>query len=171
MDQLYYDIFLTELGWMGALATPQGLSRLTLRASPQEALEELGPVIRRARHDPAALDGIRAQLEGYARGEKSSLNDVALDLADAPPFFRAAWEKCRTIPPGETRSYAWLAAAAGRPGAFRAAGQAMARNRLAVIIPCHRVIGSDGGLHGYAGGLAIKARLLELERRSAGCRP
>ena len=77
----------------------------------------------------------------------------------------AAWDACRRIPPGETRSYAWLAQAAGRPLAARAAGQSMARNRLAMIIPCHRVIGSDGGLHGYgAGGLGVKARLLDMER-------
>ena len=82
-----------------------------------------------------------------------------------PPFFRAAWEACLTIPRGETRSYAWVAAAAGSPGAFRAAGQAMARNRLAVVVPCHRVIGSDGGLHGYGGGgLDKKAKLLNMER-------
>jgi O-6-methylguanine DNA methyltransferase len=86
-------------------------------------------------------------------------------LTNCPPFFGAAWQACRRIPPGETRSYAWLAAAAGRPRAVRAAGQAMARNPWALIIPCHRVIGSDGGLHGYgAGGLKVKARLLEMER-------
>ena len=93
------------------------------------------------------------------------MSEIALDLEDAPPFFAAAWEACRRIPPGETRSYRWLAAEAGRPLAARAAGQAMARNRLALVIPCHRVIGSDGDLHGYgAGGLAVKAQLLEIER-------
>ena len=97
-------------------------------------------------------------------GKGGAWDDIPLDLTGAPLFFKAAWQACRTIPAGETRSYAWLAAVAGRPGAFRAAGQAMARNPLAVVIPCHRVISSSGGLHGYGGGLDRKARLLELDR-------
>jgi O-6-methylguanine DNA methyltransferase len=163
MGRLYYDVFPSEIGWLGALASPKGLRRLSLKHSPQEALEELGPEVAGAEQDPAALESIRHHIDAYFSGDEKALDDISLDLEDAPPFFRASWEACRTIPPGETRSYAWLAGAAGRPGAFRAAGQAMARNRLAIIIPCHRVIGSDGGLHGYGGGLDKKARLLELE--------
>ena len=91
---------------------------------------------------------------------------IRIDLSDASPFFTAAWEACSSIPPGETRSYQWLAEAAGSPKASRAAGQAMARNPLPLIIPCHRVVGSNGGLHGYGGGgVGVKARLLELERQ------
>ena len=87
-----------------------------------------------------------------------------MDFAGAPPFFSAAWKACRSIPAGETRSYAWLAAEAGSPLAVRAAGQAMARNRFALVIPCHRVIASDGDLRGYgAGGLKVKAQLLNME--------
>ena len=164
MSDLWYDVFLTESGWVGALASPKGLRRMTLKASPLEAMEALGPQLPHARQDPVALEPIRQQLEDYIGGKAASLDDIPLDLEDAPPFFRAAWEACRTIPPGETRSYAWLAAAAGRPRAFRAAGQAMARNRLTLVVPCHRVIGSDGGLHGYGGGLRRKAQLLDQER-------
>ena len=164
MSGLYYDLFLTEMGWVGALASNRGLRRLSLRPDPQEALADLGGDVSRASQDPSAVKGIRTRLEAYFRGNIESLSTIALDLEDAPPFFKAAWEACRSIPPGETRSYQWLAAQAGNPAASRAAGQAMARNRLAVIIPCHRVIGSDGGLHGYGGGLDKKARLLEMER-------
>ena len=164
MENLSYDIFLTSGGWAGAMMSPRGLRRLTLRPTPQEAEAGLGPDVSHARQEPDVLEGIRSRLEAYFCGEKESLEDIPLDLDDAPPFFRAAWDACRSIPMGETRSYAWLAAAAGRPGAFRAAGQAMARNRLAMFIPCHRVIGSDGALHGYGGGLSRKAELLELER-------
>lgn len=166
MDHLFYDIFLTAGGWAGAMVSPRGLRRLALRPTPEETATELGPEVTEARQEPAALEGIRRRLEAYFRGEGNSLEDIPLDLEEAPQFFRAAWEACRRIPPGETRSYAWLAAAAGRPGSYRAAGQAMARNRLAMVIPCHRVIGSDGSLHGYGGGLDKKARLLELERGS-----
>jgi O-6-methylguanine DNA methyltransferase len=98
----------------------------------------------------------------------SALQDIELDLAGTPPFFRAAWDACRNIPPGETRSYRWLAAEAGNPLALRAAGQAMARNRFSLIIPCHRVIASDGGLGGYGGGgLGVKAKLLQAELEQA----
>ena len=141
----------------------RGLCRMALRPTPGEASDELGPQGTQAQHDPDALKAIRHDVEAYLKGEENAFENITLDLEDAPPFFRAAWEACRTIPRGETRSYAWLAAAAGRPGASRAAGQAMARNRLSIVIPCHRVIGSDGGLHGYGGGLDKKAHLLELE--------
>lgn len=164
MPELYYDVFPTDIGWVGALASERGLRRLAVRPSPDQVLQDLEPELAMASQEPAALEDIRCRIEAYSSGDKKAMDGVTLDLEDAPPFFRAAWEACRTIPPGETRSYAWLAAAAGRPGAFRAAGQAMAKNRLAVVVPCHRVIGSDGGLHGYGGGLDKKAQLLGLER-------
>ena len=166
MNRLYYDVFPTEMGWVGALVSDRGLCRMTLRATPQEASDDLGPQGTQAQHEPIVLKTIRHNVEAYLKGEADALENVTLDLEDAPPFFRAAWEACRTIPRGETRSYAWLAAEAGRPGAFRAAGQAMAKNRLSIVVPCHRVIGSDGGLHCYGGGLDKKARLLELERQA-----
>ena len=164
MPELYYDVFPTDIGWVGALASERGLRRLAVRPSPDQVLQDLEPELAMAGQEPAALEDIRCRIEAYSSGDKKAMDGVTLDLEDAPPFFRAAWEACRTIPPGETRSYAWLAAAAERPGAFRAAGQAMAKNRLAVVVPCHRVIGSDGGLHGYGGGLDKKAQLLGLER-------
>ena len=165
MSELRYDVFPTNSGWMAALMSTKGLRRLTLKPTPQEALDDLGPELETAQHDLPGLAELRRLLIAYVGGEEDSLEQVALDLDGAPPFFRAAWEACLTIPRGETRSYAWLAAAAGSPGAFRAAGQAMARNRLVVVVPCHRVIGSDGGLHGYGGGgLDKKAQLLNMER-------
>jgi methylated-DNA-[protein]-cysteine S-methyltransferase len=168
-NQLKYHMFESPLGWVGLLGAPRGLRRLCLKPTFQEVLDELSDVLEQSDADPAAFPQVVACLNRYFRGDIAALNEVVLDLADAPSFFAAAWEACRRIPPGETRSYAWLAAEAGRPRAARAAGQAMARNRLALIIPCHRVIGSDGDLHGYgAGGLRVKARLLEMERSTIG---
>ena len=164
MSGLTYDVFLTELGWAGALASSSGLRRMAVRATPQEALDELGPEVAGAVHDPKALDQVRGLVTSYLMGDTASLLDITLDLHNSPPFFGAAWEACRRIPAGETRSYRWLANQAGRPRAVRAAGQAMARNPIALVVPCHRVIASDGSLHGYGGGLDQKARLLELER-------
>ena len=93
--------------------------------------------------------------------------EAPLDLSGAPEFFRRAWQACRSIPAGETRSYGWLAAQAGRPRAARAAGQAMARNPVPLVVPCHRVVGSDGHLRGFGGGLPMKAWLLSLDQGTA----
>ena len=143
---LHHDLLETSWGWVGVVGSPAGIRSCSL---PE----------RRA----GAFESFRAQLDAYFRGELDSW-DVRLDLEGASPFFRRAWEACRTIPPGETRSYRWLAEQAGNAKAARGAGQAMARNRVPLVVPCHRVIGSDGALHGFGGGgLPLKARLLELE--------
>jgi len=115
---------------------------------------------------PALFEHFEEQLRRSLRG-KLVLWDVALDLDGAPAFFRRAWAACQAIPAGQTRTYTWLAAEAGSPRAARAAGQAMARNPVPLVVPCHRVIASDGSLGGFGGpGPTLKARLLELERRN-----
>ena len=99
-------------------------------------------------------------------GPSLTLASQPLDLRDAPAFQRAAWSACMSIPYGQTRPYKWLAAQAGRPNAPRAAGQSMARNRLPLVVPCHRVVASNGALHGFGKGatqLDLKQRLLDLE--------
>ncbi|MDA0264078.1 MAG: methylated-DNA--[protein]-cysteine S-methyltransferase [Chloroflexi bacterium] len=152
------------LGWMALLAGADGLKRASLKPTPQEALEDLGTGLDDAEDDPEAFTQTIECLHRYADGDMTALDQLELDLSRVTPFFRAAWNACRSIPPGETRSYAWLAAEAGSPLAMRAAGQAMARNRFSLIVPCHRVIASDGGLGGYGGGgLGVKARLLQME--------
>lgn len=105
------------------------------------------------------------QLEDYFAG-----NSNGFDLALAPAgtdFQRAVWDALTTIPHGETRSYGQIAAQIGRPKAARAVGMANNRNPIAVVIPCHRVIGADGSMVGYAGGLDRKNWLLDHERRLA----
>ena len=165
MSKYRYYLFESPMGWVGLLGSDNGLRQLALKPTPQEALEELGAALERAVHDPSPFAEAQSCLERFFRGEENALDEIDLDMTDAPPFFSAAWTACRRIPTGETRSYAWLATEAGNPLAVRAAGQAMARNPLALVIPCHRVIGSNGDLGGYGGGgLKVKARLLELER-------
>ncbi len=162
--ELKYHLMQCDLGWIALLSAGHGLRRLSLQPTPQEALDGLGADLDRSVHDPACFADVQELLEKYMQGDRQALDEIELDLSDAPPFFSAAWTACRSIPPGETRSYAWLAAEAGRPLAVRAAGQAMARNRFPLIIPCHRVIASDGDLRGYgAGGLQVKAELLQRE--------
>ena len=167
----------TPYGWLALLGTEHSLQRVSLQPELPAALAGLG--LPNADPDasapagtiavdtaPGPLAAIIAAFDAYFAGDFRALDAIPLDSAGAPPFHTAAWTACRQIPPGETRSYRWLAAAAGSPQASRAAGQAMARNPWPLVVPCHRVIGSAGKLHGYgAGGLTVKARLLEMERR------
>jgi methylated-DNA-[protein]-cysteine S-methyltransferase len=165
MVRFKYDLFETPIGWIGLLASDKGLRKCALKPTPDQVMTELSPEVDEAEQDEEALAHIRRTLEEYSCGDRVSLDDITLDTSDVTPFFGLAWEACRRIPAGETRSYKWLAIQAGHPNAPRAAGQAMARNRFALIVPCHRVIASDGGLGGYGGGgLGVKKRLLDMER-------
>ncbi len=172
MIRYKHTIFPSDHGWIGLVGSDQGLCRLSMKPTPEETLEDLNDALEGTEADDAAFGQVRACLSRYFQGENDALSEITLDLSEAPPFFGAAWEACRRIPAGETRSYAWLAAEAGRPRAARAAGQAMAKNPLALVIPCHRVIGSNGDLHGYgAGGLKVKAQLLQMEQGCAANQP
>ena len=112
-------------------------------------------------HDEDALAPLRRQLEEYFAGER---REFELDLAPSgSPFQLSVWRELRAIPYGETASYGEIAAAVGQPGAARAVGGANNRNPIAIVIPCHRVIGANGTLTGYGGGLPRKQRLLALE--------
>ncbi|GAA3819542.1 methylated-DNA--[protein]-cysteine S-methyltransferase [Streptomyces phyllanthi] len=105
------------------------------------------------------------QLRAYFAGE---LMEFTLPLhLTGTPFQRSVWEQLRRIPYGETRSYGQLADALGNPKASRAVGLANGRNPIGVIVPCHRVVGTDGNLTGYGGGLDRKRRLLDFERGTA----
>jgi methylated-DNA-[protein]-cysteine S-methyltransferase len=103
------------------------------------------------------------QLTEYFQGKRTRF-DLQLDV-EGTPFQKAVWGELLRIPYGETRTYGEIAKAIGRPGAARAVGMANHDNPIAVVIPCHRVIGRDGSLTGYAGGVHLKARLLSIERR------
>ncbi len=164
MNRDRYHLVELPMGWMVLLRGRDGLKRASLKPTPQEAIEDMGMALDGADDDPDAFTEVVECLHRYAAGDRTALDEIGLDFSGITPFFSAAWNACRSIPAGETRSYAWLAAEAGSPLAMRAAGQAMARNRFSLIIPCHRVIASDGGLGGYGGGgLGVKARLLQME--------
>ncbi|MBT3994423.1 MAG: methylated-DNA--[protein]-cysteine S-methyltransferase [Chloroflexi bacterium] len=164
-EELTYDVFDTDMGWVAIVATDLGIVRASLPAdSPELALDHVQPEIVLAVHDPEAHDDSRALIMAYCAGEPIDLADIPIDTRSSTPFFRAAWEACRSIPAGETRSYGWLAEQAGNLKAARGAGQAMARNKLAMLVPCHRVISSSGALGGFGGaGLPLKSKLLAME--------
>ena len=162
MRTFYYQPLNTSLGTFFLAASDHGLCRLRLpgesdwsewfaRHCGGPASPGWNPALRRA----------TSQLEQFLAGERREF-DLALDLRGTP-FQIGVWNQLRSIPFGETRSYAQVAAGIGRPGSSRAVGTATGRNPIPVVVPCHRVIGSNGRLTGYAGGLDLKRRLLELE--------
>jgi methylated-DNA-[protein]-cysteine S-methyltransferase len=117
-------------------------------------------------HDDDALRPFVTQLDDYFAGKRRDF-DFPLEPAGTP-FQRRVWEALCEIPYGETWSYLQLATRIGNPKACRAVGLANGRNPIAVVVPCHRVIGANGSLTGYGGGMDRKRLLLDLERRTAG---
>ncbi len=114
--------------------------------------------------DVAGNASVLAQLDEYFAGTRRDF-DLALDL-EGTPFQQSVWQALRDIPYGETRSYGEIASAIGKPRAARAVGMANHENPVSILVPCHRVIGHDGRLVGYGGGLEIKRALLDLEGSS-----
>jgi len=167
-DRPKYTTIRTAAGWVGILALPAGLLSTTLpQSSVDEAHRSLGEKGNQAEYCPGLFEDLAERLQNYLGGIKTSFTDV-LDLSAATLFQRKVWETTRRIPYGETRSYRWVAGQTGNPRAARAVGQALGRNPLPIIIPCHRVIASDGRLGGFTGGLEMKRRLLRLETTGSG---
>ena len=161
--ELYYIVFNTPAGWMGILGSKDGLRRVTLpRRSPEGIPQQLGVSPEQAVLSPQRFQDLMERLRAYFAGHKVDFPD-RLDLSGATAFQREVWEATRLIPYGETRSYTWVAEQIKKPKAVRAVGQALGRNPLPVIIPCHRVLASNGGLGGFSGGLEMKRFLLHLE--------
>ena len=156
----------SPLGPLVAAATTRGLVRLAYRdhnGGLEVVLEGLAHRLSpRVVEAPARLDAVRRELEEYFAGTREGF-DVAVDLALAAPFGREVLVACAAIPFGQTSSYAGVAAAAGRPSASRATGNALGANPVPIVVPCHRVLRTGGGLGGYTGGLHIKEHLLRLE--------
>ena len=148
-------------GWCGLRRTGAGLSLCTL---PQQRDLAVAAVGLDAVEDAAdeLLAEVAAGLGRYFAGEATEFG-VELDLGGLGDFTQRVLMACREVPWGQTRSYGELAAAAGSPRAARAVGQALHRNPVAPVVPCHRVIGADGRLVGFGSGLEMKQRLLELE--------
>lgn len=154
------EVIPSPFGPIGIAATPRGISRISVRgrhAAPAPCPN--APPCPRAR---GRLDKLRSQLLAYLEGKLVRFN-VPLDLSAGTPFQRSVWRACARIPRGQVRSYGQLAVMAGCPSSARAVGQAMAANPIPIVIPCHRVVRSDGSLGGYGLGVRLKKQLLRLE--------
>jgi methylated-DNA-[protein]-cysteine S-methyltransferase len=151
----------TPLGPMTALATDKGLAALLFDADKYHQGPFESPAAKTAPRHPH-LAAARCWLDAYWRGEDPSLDGLTFDLHGSA-FQRAVWRVLLTIPFGRTRTYGEVAAQVGHGAMPRATGSAVGRNPVAVIVPCHRVIGANGSLTGYASGLPLKERLLQHE--------
>jgi len=170
METLLFTIFQSPVAPLFLAASDRGLVALefdtrvagqqTIRPNPRDLRTE-GKVVRFEQSDHAMRSYVN-QLEQYFSGERCQF-DFRLDLRGTE-FQLACWQALLHIPYGQTRTYADIARAVGRPQGFRAVGMANNRNPVAIVVPCHRVIASDGTLCGYGGGLEIKQNLLQLER-------
>ena len=147
---------------------PSPVGEILLRADDEGRLTELYLRHDGARDTDGPFDAVRGQLDAYFAGERETF-DVPLAL-HGTPFQRRVWEQLTRIPFGETISYSELARRLGDPKLVRAVGLANGRNPVSIIVPCHRVIGADGSLVGYGGGLERKQWLLEHEAVASGRR-
>ena len=158
-----YRVIETEYGYVAILVSDKGLAGLALPAeSADRALWQLGRKAEQAVEDAALLPGLVDRLQRYFAGEVVDFPDTP-DLSAGTDFQQRVWQAARLIPRGETRSYGWVAAQAGSPRGFRATGQAMGKNPVPVIVPCHRVIAGDGTIGGFSSGLDRKRLLMSLE--------
>jgi len=150
------------------VATPKGLSRLILtKRRGCTALALARRLCPEARHEPNLLPGLQRQLSVYFGGSPVHFN-VRVDLSGLTAFQRQVLQACAEIPYGRTVTYGELARRVGRKSAARAVGAVMARNPVPIVIPCHRVVASNGSLGGYSAeqGVTLKRRLLAIEARA-----
>lgn len=157
MSTQHWGIIETPVGPLAAALDGAGrLTHLGFSKAEHERIAREG-----GKRDDKAVMAVGRQVAEYFTGKRQSF-DYPL-AAKGTDFQKQVWAALVKIPFGKTTTYAALAAKLGRPGAFRAVGRANATNPIALIVPCHRVIGTDGTLTGYAGGIPIKQKLLELE--------
>ena len=154
----------SPIGPLLAATTPAGLVKLGYPNVPMERqLEELSAAISpRLLEAPERLDPLRRELDEYFAGDRHDF-DLQIDWRLTAGFVNRVLRETARIPFGETRTYSEMARSAGSPRAFRAAGSALGANPIPIVVPCHRVLRTGGGLGGYGGGLDVKRTLLKLE--------
>lgn len=165
---MLYTVFKTRWGWFGLLGNESGLRRACLPMADKESvLGDLLADIQDAAKPTQSLGDCQERVRAYFEGERVDFADVRVDLWGLSVFEQCVLQTLRSIKYSDSISYADLAALSSRPRAVRAAANAVAKNPLPLIIPCHRVLRKDGSLGGFSapGGIQTKKRLLELEKR------
>jgi methylated-DNA-[protein]-cysteine S-methyltransferase len=158
-----YDLTETPVGTLLVGASGRGLCRISFRPDPEREREELARVFGpRVLRSSKPLERVRLELDEYFEGRRHTF-DLELDLRALPEFNLAVLHELAEVPFGEVTTYGTLAKRVGHPHAARAVGTVMNRNPIPIVLPCHRVIGANGKLVGYGGGLDVKEKLLRLE--------
>jgi len=158
-----YDVVDSPVGDLFVAVTERGLCTISYDTDPDAKLEQLARGFgTRVLRSPRSIDPARRELEEYFDGKRHSF-DIGVDLRLTRDFGRAVLKELAAVPFGEVTTYGALAARAGKPRAARAVGTIMNRNPIPIVLPCHRVVGANGSLVGYAGGLERKQLLLKLE--------
>ena len=168
-NDCYFTAFATRLGWMAIIAQGNHLKQLVFGyPSKKSALAALDKQLLAVAKSKAADSPLIARLRAYTEGQADDFRDLIVDLEEMTPFQQKVLKHCRNIPFGKTMTYGELASRAGAPRAARAVGSCMARNRVPLVIPCHRVVPSGGQLGNYSapGGTETKKQLLEMERQA-----
>ena len=160
--KIFYTSVDSPIGAAFIASTPKGICAITLAVSEEAFLSEIKEYGAPQRDDKRFIELIK-DLKDYFSGKEADFHKYHLDTSTGTEFQKKVWRKLLDIPYGETRSYKWLADEVGSPKGFRAVGGANGKNPVPIIIPCHRVINSDGTLGGYSGGVWIKEWLLKLE--------
>ena len=163
-------VFPTDLGFVGIAGRSEAVIRTTLPEPDEDSAwrtlygaADIGIGNTDAGDDH--IQWVASQIQAYCADEPVDLTKIVVDESQTAPFTRKARMACRTIQRGQVRTYRWLATQAGNPKASRAAGRAMATNPVPLLVPCHRVVGSNGDHTGFGGsvGLPLKAQLLRME--------
>lgn len=155
------------IGRIWIACTGKGLCRISFKNNRRQFLAGLNPSVQWMEGDKQFV-AVSKKLADILSGKHSSRSGL-LDIRCGTPFQRKVWLQIARIPRGQTRSYAWLARAIGKPKAYRAVAKACGANPLPIVIPCHRVIASDGSIGGFSGGIETKRKLLESEGTTIRC--
>ena len=163
--KLYYTTFKSPVGEILATRTNKGLNSITF---PKTRWHRFLEALRKdetveLKRDEKRFSSLKKELKRYFSGKKVSFRQP-LDLSGGTTFQKRVWKAMQKIPPGQTKSYGWLARQAGGKNKARAVGAACGANPVPIVVPCHRVVKSDGSLGGYGGGLGVKRKLLGIEK-------
>ena len=173
--RVHHTLLLTVVGPLLSAASDRGLLRLAFLPEAYKYKTELRRLTRQwgqnisLQEETACFERLAAQLGEYFIGRRQSF-DLTLDLRGSE-FQLAVWREIQKIPFGKIRSYQQIARRLGKPAATRAVGQAVGHNPVSILVPCHRVVGSDGKLVGFGAGMTVKAQLLRLEGHTLGKTP
>jgi len=158
-----FDVVESPIGPLLMAATERGLCRISFQPDPERHLDQLAKEFgSRVLRSSTAVDVAHEQLDEYFAGSRRGF-ELDVDLRATAPFAHRVLDELARVPFGETTTYGTLAGRVGAPRAARAVGTVMNRNPLPIVLPCHRVVGSNGSLTGYGGGLHVKEHLLRLE--------